>query len=111
MRFFAVLAASFAALAVAAPAFAGTAYYVSASGSDSAAGDAAHPWRTVARVNGAALAAGDTVLFEGGASFGGTLQPAGSGAAGAPITFTSYGSGRANILGGISIGSRSWLTF
>jgi hypothetical protein len=44
-------------------------YYVSPSGSDFAAGTSpSTAWRTVARVNSAALVAGDTVLFQGGES-------------------------------------------
>jgi hypothetical protein len=94
-------AAVFVALAAflwTAPAFAQT-YYVSPAGSDSAAGTAqGNAWKTVGKVNSAALRPGDTVLFEGGTTFGdSTLMPTRSGAPGAPITFASYGSGRATI--------------
>jgi hypothetical protein len=43
----------------------GTAYYVSPTGNDSAAGTLAAPWRTIARAQTAA-APGDTVFFRGG---------------------------------------------
>src|SRR2546428_13415381 len=74
-------------------------YYVSPSGADGNAGTSSgSAWRTVHRVNNASLQAGDSVLFEGGQTFSDeTLMPAQSGAAGAPITFSSYGTGRATI--------------
>lgn len=76
----------------------GTTYYVSPSGSDSSSGSASAPWRTVARVNRASLAPGDTVLFQGGATFGdATLVPPASGTSGSPVTFGSYGSGQASL--------------
>ena len=87
-------------------------FYVSGSGSDANAGtSAAAPWRTVAKVNAAPLAAGDKVLFEGSSTFAGQLAPPGSGAAGAPITFASYGTGRANLRDGIAVRSDAWLVF
>src|SRR4051794_33723990 len=112
----AVALVSIAALViVTAPAIAAT-YYVSPSGSDGAPGTSqASPWRTVGRVNAHALAPGDTVLFEGGATFGdATLQPPRSGTSSAAITFSSYGSGRATIAnsgGAVWIAGRNWLTF
>lgn len=73
-------------------------YYVSPDGSDSNPGTSAAPWKSVSRVNNAALAPGDTVLFAAGATFSdSTLMPSRSGTATAPITFGSYGSGRATI--------------
>lgn len=76
----------------------GATYYVSPSGSDANPGSAAAPWRTVDRVNRASLAPGDTVLFQGGATFGdATLVPPSSGTSGSPVTFGSYGSGQATI--------------
>ena len=55
----------------------------------------------MARVNGAALGPGDVVAFEGGATFDGELTPSHSGVAGSPVTFTSYGTGRATLTGGV----------
>jgi hypothetical protein len=87
-------------------------FYVSPGGSDSAAGTSqATAWRSVAKVNAAQLSPGDTVLFQGGATFPGLLEPKGSGATGRPISFGSYGSGRANLAGGIQLASQSWLSF
>src|ERR1700733_11569483 len=90
-----------ALLAVTVPySFAGsssTTYYVSPSGSDSNSGSASAPWQTIARVNRASLQPGDTVLFQGGQTFSGTLTPPTSGTSSSPITFGSYGSGQAVI--------------
>ena len=62
-----------------------TTYYVSPSGSDSNPGSASAPWQTIARVNRASLAAGDTVLFQGGQTFSdASLTPPTSGTASAP---------------------------
>ena len=98
-------------LGTAANAFA-TTYYVSPSGSDGAAGTSpAAAWQSVGKVNATALTPGDAVLFQGGQTFSGLLQPGASGAAGAPISFGSYGTGQANLRSGISLASRSWLAF
>ncbi len=71
---------------------------MSSSGSDSNAGTSALPWRTIAKVNRTSLAAGATVLFQGGATFSDSaLMPSVSGTPSAPITFGSYGTGRALI--------------
>ena len=79
------------------PASAGAAtYFVDPAGSDASAGTSeAQPWKTVGKVNGKTLAPGDVVLLKGGARFGTMLEPRGSGTAEAPITFGSYGTGRA----------------
>jgi hypothetical protein len=77
-------------------------YYVSPSGSDRDSGhSAAEAWRSVWRVNRAALRPGDVVRFAGGATFTDqTLMPGRSGTASAPITFGSYGGGLATISNG-----------
>jgi hypothetical protein len=96
-------------LAFAGPAHAAV-YYVSPGGSDGASGLAGNPWRTVARVDAAHLRPGDSVLFAGGATFAdATLSPGASGTRQAPITFGSYGTGRANIARGIALASAGWL--
>jgi len=72
-------------------------YYVSGTGDDGLAGnDPSSAWRTIARVNQQVLWPGDTVLFEGGSVFGGTLALSANetGTPQAPITFASYGTGR-----------------
>ena len=89
----------------------GKTLYVSPSGSDTNPGTQAAPWRTVAKVNGAALAPADTVAFQGGASFAGQLAPNISGTATAPITYTSYGTGQATFPSGISLRSISNIVF
>ena len=82
---------------------AGTVYYLSSSGSDSASGTSpANAWRTINRLNSQILKPGDTVLFQGGATFSGEVyvSPSENGTSAQPITFDSYGTGRATISGG-----------
>ncbi|HEX7084192.1 MAG TPA: right-handed parallel beta-helix repeat-containing protein [Gaiellaceae bacterium] len=76
----------------------GATYFVSPGGSDRARGTTPRTaWRTLARVHRARLRPGDRVLFAGGARFHGTLIPPTSGRAGAPIVFSSYGRGKAQL--------------
>jgi hypothetical protein len=91
----------------------GTTYYVSPSGSDSNLGTSpSSPWRTVKRVNEAALRPGDGVLFQGGSSFSDeTLMPANSGAPGSPIVFGSYGSANAILPLGVWFKEESYFGF
>lgn len=75
------------------------AYYISAAGSDSAAGTSSGaPWATIAQVMSWGVVRGATYYFRGGDSFTGTLLIA-DGVSGANpadrITITSYGTGRA----------------
>jgi hypothetical protein len=110
-------AAGAALHAQALPAASGTTYYVSPSGSDANTGTSpSRAWRTVAQVDRADLQPGDQVLFQGGATFSDdALMPGwGTGVSGtpsAPITFGSYGQGRAAIPGGIWFNGDSNLTF
>ena len=63
-------------------------------------------------MNSATLKGGDAVLFEGGATFADTnLVGNAGGEAGKPITYASYGSGKANIQYGLWDASHSFLTF
>lgn len=88
-----------------------TTYYVSPAGNDGNVGVSPEaPWRTLAKADSAPLVPGDTVLLEGGAIFANTLSPSRSGQAGAPITYGTYGSGRATIAG-VNLNSVSHLTF
>src|SRR5688572_11360193 len=82
-------------------------YYVSPSGSDSASGSSeSSAWKSVSRVNSAKLNDGDKVLFKGGSTFSGSLSIGSSESSSPsnPITFGSYGSGRATISSGGSNG-------
>ncbi len=81
-------------LSLSPPLTGGETFYVSPAGDDAAAGTSeATPWKTVAKVNAAALAPGDTIAFQRGGVWQESLQPAASGTAEAPITFTAYGEG------------------
>jgi hypothetical protein len=99
MRHLISICATACLCAIAAPARAAD-YYVSPSGNDANSGrTAALAWRTLARVNGAAMRAGDRVLLEGGATFSGSLvfDTTDGGTPAAPLTLTSYGLGRATV--------------
>lgn len=86
----------------------GTAYYVSPTGNDSNGGTTpSDPLQTIAKVNSLSLVAGDAVLFQGGQSFSGAIVCPSSGAPSNPITFGSYGGGRATISSGTSNGFTS----
>jgi hypothetical protein len=89
-------------------------FYVSPSGSDANAGTSpAAPWKTLTKVDSAALRSGDHVHLEGGATFSEPLAPyAGmAGTSSAPIVFDTYGVGRATLAGGIYLNSVSNLLF
>lgn len=97
-----------------------TTYYVNATGgNDGAAGTSeGAAWKTIAKVNAAALVAGDSVLFKRGERWSGTqLVISWSGSLGSPITFASYGSGARPILSGndlvncIAANTKSFLVF
>jgi hypothetical protein len=82
-------------------------YYVSNTGSDSAAGTStSSPWKTINRVNAQVLKAGDKVLFAGGQTFsGGLYVPSREGGSSTtPVTFSTYGTGRATIKSGYKAG-------
>jgi hypothetical protein len=100
-------------LLAAIPAFA-TDYYVSPSGNDkkSGSGTAAKPWKTIAHVNQQSYQPGDRILFQGGATFPGTLTLSSTsrGTAASPITFASYGSGKATISPGSGGGFSAYNT-
>ncbi len=102
--FLALAACLLAALAI--PDAVAVTYYVSPAGNDAAAGTSASmPWKTIARANAITLAPGDVLLFQGRATFAGTLRPRGSGGtAAAPVTIGSYGAGPATIAPGADFG-------
>lgn len=77
-------------------------YYVSTDGNDSNDGLTPNtPWQTIAKVNAmsSGFVAGESVLFKGGQEFvtSSALLIRGANGTGAPITWGSYGNGRATI--------------
>ncbi len=89
-----------------------TTYYVSSStGNDSNTGtSAAAPWKTLAKVNGAALVAGDSVLLRRGDVWNESLVPPASGTSSSPIAFDAYGTGAPpNLTGYYTVPSSSWV--
>ena len=82
-------------------------YYISADGDDGADGTTrTTPWRTISKFNAESQAgrfiAGNRVAFRRGDTFSGTLVVASSGASGAPITVSAYGTGAAPIINGFT---------
>lgn len=91
---------------IASPALAATYYVDCAADGDAGAGTspaAAVAWKTIAKVNGSAFAAGDSILFKKGCTWRETLTVPSSGAAGNVITFSSYGTGAAPIISGANL--------
>jgi hypothetical protein len=103
--------------ALAGPVISTTVYYVSFSaGNDSNTGtDTAHPWKTVAKVNGFSFPPGASVLFNrgdrwdrsAGPSVIGTLWPKAAGTAGNPIVYDAYGTGANPIIDGSADASQT----
>jgi hypothetical protein len=89
-----------------------TDYYVSSSGNDSKSGSSSAPWKTIAKVNKQTYKPGDRILLQGGATFVGniTFNSSSKGTAGAPITVTSWGTGRALIFAGNGVGLSGYNT-
>lgn len=91
-------------------------YYVKNTGSDAASGlTPALAWQTVDKVSTTTKAPGDVFLFQGGQTHRGLLYTLESGTATNPITFGSYGGGKAILTlatvlssGWTSIGSNRW---
>jgi len=80
-----------------------TTYYISASGSDAAAGTSTGTaWQTITKINATTFAAGDYILFNRGDAFYGTITISQSGTSGSPITFGSYGTGTDPIITGFT---------
>lgn len=108
------LASALATLSIAPLGYAAT-YYVSPTGNNNNNGTVStSPWQTLAKVNATTFAAGDTILFQGGQTFAGTLTPRGNGTSAARITFGSYGTGRATLdsaaSGGLVLNGNDYLT-
>ncbi len=82
-------------------------YYVSPSGNDNNAGTSpSTAWATIDKVNDVSFANGDSVLFEGGQSFSGTIWIGvdDGGTASSPLIISSYGTGRATVTSGLTDG-------
>ncbi len=96
---------------------AGITYYVSPFGSNSnngtsstACGTGCGPWQTIGKVSSTSFSAGQTVLFQGGQTFSGDyLAVNGSGSSGNPITFGSYGTGKATLQSTVAGNGNTWL--
>ncbi|HEY3322521.1 MAG TPA: beta-glucosidase [Planctomycetota bacterium] len=85
--------------------FPATTYYVGANGIDTQSGTSPEQaWCSIAKVNTVSFATGDSILFEAGQTFTGRiyLDAKDAGTADAPITLSSWGTGRATIDGGAS---------
>ena len=75
-------------------------FFVSNVGADSNDGTLLDPWQTITKVNGISLESNAEVRFRGGDTFNDTdLIISDSGTSGNPITISSYGTGRAIIIG------------
>lgn len=85
-----------------------TYYFSSTTGDDSrTASEAQHPstpWKTLCKLNAyfSNLRPGDSILFQRGSVFTGTLRITASGAMGNPIVFSAYGSGNMPVITGLS---------
>jgi hypothetical protein len=81
-------------------------YYVTPTGNDSNPGTKEQPWQSIDKVNSAAFAPGDSILFEGGKTFSGTikLDEKDTATAESKITVTSSGTGPSIINGGNNSG-------
>jgi hypothetical protein len=92
-------------------------YYVSSQGDDANGGRSPQTaWRTLNKVANVPLHPGDIVFLRGGDTFVGPLKTQSSGAAGAPIVFTSYAQGWAQVTGSndtpaVYFNSNRFLTF
>ena len=86
----------------------GMMYYVDGSaGNDSNSGALSAPWKTITKVNASTFKPGDAVLFRGGQTFNGAIVSPTAGTPATPITFGSYGGGRATISSSTSNGFTS----
>ena len=91
----------------------GTDYYVSPSGSDTNPGTSpGQAWKTITKVNSVSFSAGDSIFFEAGQTFSGSLyfDSSDAGTAANPIIVGSYDTGRATISSGTSNGFYAYNT-
>lgn len=86
--------------ALPAPAAAVT-YYLASRGRDAGPGTSPQrPWRSLARLESARLAAGDRILLKAGDRFTGQLRVTASGAPGRPLRIGRYGAGPSPVIAG-----------
>ena len=92
-------------------------YYISNSGNDGNSGtDPSTAWQTINKVNSfGSFAPGDSILFNRGDTFYGSISISNSGSLGNPITFGAYGSGANPVITGFTtvsawtnLGSNIW---
>lgn len=91
----------------------GTSYYVSPSGDDLNTGTSPREaWQTVDRANDLTFTPGDSIFFEGGETFTGSLyfDSSDRGTSNNPIAVGSYGIGRAEIHSGSNAGLYAYNT-
>lgn len=75
-------------------------YYVDCSEPSNGTGAEASPWNSLAAASAITYQPGDTIYFMRGATCEGMFAPSGSGTVSAPITITSYGTGRLPVIDG-----------
>lgn len=82
-------------------------FYIKPNGNNTANGNSiANAWQSIAQINVTTFTAGDTILFEGGSTFNGSMyfSPASNGTSKLPIVVSSYGNGKATIYAANSYG-------
>lgn len=81
-----------------------TNYYITASGSNTTGLSPANGWTSIAKLNSsfASINAGDSVLFNRGEVFYGSVVIGKSGSAGNPIKFGAFGTGAAPVISGFT---------
>lgn len=84
-------------------------YYVSPSGSDTAAGTSAAPWKTLQKAIGS-LSAGDTLIVKGGA-YSGTVSASPNGTAAAPIVMKAAAGERPVLTGLVRLTNANYFTW
>lgn len=94
-----------------------TTYYVSTTGSNDANNGTSPstPWETLGKVNSFSFSPGDSILFNRGSGWYGSLVINNSGTAGNPITYGAYGTGANPVINGFTnisswtnIGNNIW---
>lgn len=88
-------------------------YYVDqTSGSDGATGtDPTTAWKTVAKVNAATFAAGDSIRFKRGETWREALTTPSAGSAGSVITYGAYGAGNDPIIRASTVVEGAWTVY